>query len=139
MPPVNRSVRFRVAALWAAMLLALTWGGDAYGLHACPHHLAIAQAGADMHGGAHRGHERHPAPVSHQGGCTCVGSCSAGATGLPAPAPRFVLAVTVSPAAPAPLDAPAWRLPSRAAYLLPYPTAPPAAALREGPVPPAFV
>lgn len=110
------------------MLLLLTGSGDAFGVHACPHHDAVSQAAmaqaghAGMHGhGA--GHDA-PADAEDHGACTCLGACF---TATAAPLPRAVLlpvarVVSVSTPATSTVALPRrGRLP----YVLPYATAPP--------------
>ncbi len=122
-----------MAAVWAAMLLTLTWAGDAGGLHPCPHHSpaaapAAVEARAD-HGASHGAHAPPPGhDTQEHGACTCVGSCIACAVDLPPTARevRVRVASEFSASAPLPTDTPA--LPERVPYLLPYATAPPTVA-----------
>lgn len=127
---MKRPFLLRASALWAALLLALTWGGDAYGLHTCPHHglVPVAQGGHSAHGNAaHAGHGKQAPSPEHQG-CTCIGCCHAGTVALVPDAGALAVRAAVSnhPAAPAGRDENA--LPAPPPYLLPYSTAPPAVA-----------
>jgi hypothetical protein len=124
---VKRPLFLRTAALWATLLLALTWGADAVGLHACPHHgvVAAVQSGHMAHGeGAHAGHGKQAPSPEHQG-CTCIGCCHAGTVALVPHAGALAVRATVlnHPAAPVRRDDGA--LPAPPPYLLPYSTAPP--------------
>ena len=124
---------FRLTALWALLVFAFGWGGDALVLHPCPHHSAIAHAGAaahDGHGGGHHAAARQEAPdgpgmPSHAGGCSCIVACAGVADALAA-APADVRvpggALLVVDLASASTGA---VLPGRLEYVLPYPTAPP--------------
>jgi hypothetical protein len=124
---VKRSLLLRTAAFWAALLLVLTWGTDAAGLHACPHHgvVAMVQSGQMAHGhGAHLGHGTHAPSPDHQD-CTCIGCCHAGTVALAPDAASLAIRTAESnqPAAPVRRDESA--LPPPPPYLLPYSTAPP--------------
>jgi hypothetical protein len=129
---VRTSPLLRLTALWALLVFAFGWGGDALVLHPCPHHSAIARAGASHmgHGSGHHAAAPQQAPdghdaQSHAGGCSCIVPC-AGATDAVAAAPadvripvgafRIVRVVTATHLA---------ALPGRIEYVLPYPTAPP--------------
>ena len=130
---VRASPLFRLSALWALLVFAFGWGGDALVLHPCPHHSAIAHAGAtahDGHGGGHHAAARQEAPdphdaQSHAGGCSCIVACAGVADALAA-APADIRiaagAVRLARIVPAPH---ASVLPGRIEHVLPYPTAPP--------------
>lgn len=130
---MRASPLFRLSALWALLVFAFGWGGDALVLHPCPHHSAIAHAGApahDGHGGGHHAGARQEAPdphdaQSHAGGCSCIVACAGVADALAAApadvriangASRLVVIASTSNGAV---------LPGRIEYVLPYSTAPP--------------
>jgi hypothetical protein len=131
---VRASPQLRLIALWALLVFAFGWGGDALVLHPCPHHSAIAHAGASGHGAAASGHHaaaHDDAPASHDagshaGGCSCIVACAGSSDALAGGpveiliSPPVVRIARIVPAAHATV------LPERLAYLLPYPTAPPA-------------
>jgi len=129
---VRASLPFRVSALWALLVFAFGWGGDALVLHPCPHHSAISHAGAaahDGHAGGHHAAAREDAPDSQDAqshaGCTCVVACAGSADALAAaPAdvrlatgPLRLVRIVLAPHLAV--------LPGRLEYVLPYPTAPP--------------
>lgn len=123
---------FRLTALWALLVFAVGWSEDALVLHPCPHHAAIAQAGAAAHGGhgdAHHAdagqtqHGEHQAPA--HSGCSCVVAC-AGTAYVPAsPRGEVRLAAAVFRSVPAFPARAAAALPGRREHVLPFPTAPP--------------
>jgi len=130
---VRPSPLFRLTALWALLVFAFGWGGDALVLHPCPHHSAIAHAGAAAHADHASGRHasaRQEAPdghemPSHAGGCSCIVACAGVADALAA-APADVrvsegalLVVDIAS------DSNGAVLPGRLEYVLPYPTAPP--------------
>jgi hypothetical protein len=130
---VRASPLLRLTALWALLVFAFGWGGDALVLHPCPHHSAIAHTGAASHGGHGGGHhaaapQQAPDPhdaQSHAGGCSCIVACAASADALAAPPADLRVAtgafrvVRVATATRPPA------LPGRTEFVLPYPTAPP--------------
>jgi hypothetical protein len=131
-----RSPAHRLIALWASIVLLLNGSVDAFGVHPCPHHDAVAHApqaasgmaesghhGAHGHGGAH--HAPTPdEPGGHAETCTCLGSCLTG-TGAPLPDPPVLPAAPVTRVRPARIAGDVAVLPGRLPYLLPYATAPP--------------
>ncbi|HET6763910.1 MAG TPA: hypothetical protein VFH27_09560 [Longimicrobiaceae bacterium] len=124
---MKRSLLLRTSALWAALLLVLTWGADGIGLHACPHHdmVAAAQSGHMAHGQvAHAGHGRQAPQPEHQA-CTCIGCCHAGTAAVVPQAAALAVRAAVAGRAAAPLPRGDRALPSSPPYLLPYSTAPP--------------
>lgn len=125
---VRISPLLRLTALWALLVFAFGWSEDALVLHPCPHHAAIAHAGAMGHAGAHHAAHRQapdaPAP-EHKGPCSCIVACAGSAFALQAPRAELRIAaaeVRAGAVAAAPSLA---ALPGRAHYVLPLPTAPP--------------
>ena len=124
---------FRLTALWALLVFAFGWGGDALALHPCPHHSAIAQTGAaadDGHGAGHHATAGEEAPdaqdaESHAGGCSCVVACAGSADVLAAAPADVRVAEGALRAIRIILASNGAVLPGRLEYLLPYPTAPP--------------
>lgn len=122
---------FRLTALWALLVFAFGWGGDALVLHPCPHHSAIAQAGAAHagHGGAHHvatqaSHDPNGAP-SHADGCSCVVACAGTAFALEAPRAELRVGAPVVRVEETRSALPGTALPGREHFVLPFPTAPP--------------
>ena len=124
---------FRLTALWALLVFALGWSEDGLVLHPCPHHAAIAHAGAMAHGGhadahhaaaAHRQAPDAPTP-EHRGPCSCIIACAGAAFALDVPRAEVRIAAPVvreRAITPARVVA---ALPGREHYVLPFPTAPP--------------
>jgi hypothetical protein len=128
---VRISPLFRLTALWALLVFAAGWSEDALVLHPCPHHAAIAQAGAAHagHGGAHHAaarasHDQDGAP-SHADGCSCVVACAGTAFALEAPRAELRVDAPVVRAGAIASARPATALPGREHFVLPFPTAPP--------------
>lgn len=145
---VIRTSPHRPTALLAALVFLLTWTGDVFGQHPCPHHSSVpgAAAHASMN---HDGHADHAAPAEHAGHgdhgeaaasddhhgsesgqdhavCTCLGSCPSAAGGaLPADADA---GLRVAPAWVRDVrpDAAQSVLPRLLPFFLPYAQAPPA-------------
>jgi hypothetical protein len=123
---VNRSPLHRLSALLAAAFFFLAWGGEAAGLHACPHHGGAPAAHADApgHGGHGDGHDEAPAP--EHGGCTCASGCpSAGGVPLPPDEGGAGLRVAVVHAGPATFPRAEWAAPTVPPFFLPYAQGPP--------------
>jgi hypothetical protein len=150
-PPASRHSRlFRCSALVWAVVFVLSGVMDAFAEFDCPHHVAAAVAGeghhaaadADEHGchgkdrpGAVAGEgpaDAHVHVGSGDGGeeghrhlCTCTGPCHAsGTTAVPLASAAADHPVLLGPATILPGEA-GGELPGRAAYLLPFATAPP--------------
>ncbi|MFL5384061.1 MAG: hypothetical protein ACJ8GN_16185 [Longimicrobiaceae bacterium] len=128
---MRASPLFRLTALWALLVFAFGWGGDALVLHPCPHHSAIAQVGAAHagHGGAHHAaaqesHDEGGAPA-HAGGCSCAVACAGTAFALDASRAEIRVAAPVVRGGAIEAARPGTALPGRAHFVLPYPTAPP--------------
>ncbi len=118
---MNRSIASRLTALLAAALFFLAWGGEAVGVHPCPHHTAIERAEG--------GHDHHGAPDTPDepahGGCTCVSGCpSMAGSLLPPPAGVRLQALVerIAPRAFPPVESSA---PHVLPYFLPYSQGPP--------------
>jgi hypothetical protein len=119
---VNRSPLSRLSALLAAVFFFLAWGGEAAGLHACPHHGGVPAAHADA--SHHGGHDQ--APAEEHGGCTCASGCpSAGGALLPPIEGGAGLRVAVVHAGPALFPRAAWAAPTVPPFFLPYAQGPP--------------
>jgi len=128
-PPVQRTFAQRLTALLAVALFLFTWTGEALGMHACPHHDAVAH-GAVAHGAAHAGHHaaQHDAPAPEHGdrhACTCQGTCPSATGGaLPATAEAAVRVAPASVAAEMVPDA-GTIIPRLVPFFLPYGQGPP--------------
>ncbi|HVG43875.1 MAG TPA: hypothetical protein VM890_04065 [Longimicrobium sp.] len=129
---MRASLPFRVSALWALLVFAFGWGGDALVLHPCPHHSAISQPGAAAHaghGGDHHAAASQDASDEHgtpsHAGCTCVVACAGAADALAAAPVDVRLATGASRLVHVASTSSGAVLPGRLAYVLPYPTAPP--------------
>ncbi|MFL5540105.1 MAG: hypothetical protein ACJ8J0_14030, partial [Longimicrobiaceae bacterium] len=129
--PVRISPLFRLTALWALLVFAAGWSEDALVLHPCPHHSAIAQAGAAHagHGGAHHAaaqepHDQDGAPA-HKGPCSCVAACAGTAFALDAPRAELRVDAPLVHAGAIAFAPSGTALPGREHFVLPFPTAPP--------------
>lgn len=151
----RRPLILRAHALLALAALALGGWAQASGLHGCASHLAggpeashIAALVGHMAPAAHNGHASHDAPAAnpahaapahvdsptpthhapaseHDGACTCLGDCFTGAgVSLPADAAPIAPAAFES-GVPSAVEGDVVAPFGRAAYLLPYATAPP--------------
>lgn len=129
----------RALAFLFVFVFQFGWTVDAFGLHACPHHLALtAVHGPDVASddaaphGDHRSEQpesaEHPAEDGHTGACTCVTTCEIAAWSLP---------VTTAGSGEAPSPAVmAWiaddvrsrDLPAAPDHVLPFSLAPPRSA-----------
>jgi hypothetical protein len=113
-------------------LFLFTWTGEALGMHACPHHDAVAHGmpagGAAAHAGHHAAAPEHDAPGPEHGGrhaSTCQGTCpSASGGALPAAAGATVRVAPASVAAKAAPDAGSI-VPRFVPFFLPYGQGPP--------------
>jgi len=128
---LTHSPAHRLIALWAWIVLLLNGSVDAFGVHPCPHHDAVAHAPAspvdrgDAHG---HGSAHQSSPESqdgHDGSCTCLGSCVLG-TAAPLPEPAVLRVAPIAVSRRAPQRDETVVLSGRRPYVLPYATAPPA-------------
>ncbi len=119
---MNRSTASRLTALLVAALFFLAWGGEAVGMHPCPHHAGIVRADAE--------HAHHHAPDAPDepahGGCTCVSGCPSGAGSLlPPPNAGARLVALVERIAPRQFPPVESSAPHFLPYFLPYSQGPP--------------
>lgn len=123
---VNRSPASRLTALLAAVLFFLAWGGEAVGVHACPHHAGIhpvpgAHAEMDHSGGDH-----HKPDAPQHGECTCVSGCpSVAGSLLPVDIDAVGIQVAVALIGPRPFPPTESSTQLVLPYVLPYAHAPP--------------
>ncbi len=123
---VNRSPFSRVSALLAALFFFLAWGGEAAGLHACPHHGGGTAAHADAGGHGEHGGGHDEAPAPEHGGCTCASGCpSASGALLPPDEGGAGLRVALVRAGPALFPRAEWAAPTVPPFFLPYAQGPP--------------
>lgn len=119
------STRIGSLALLLAFLGALE--GSAARVGGCPHHGADRDAAAqphDVHAVAVVSGPEGPERPGERGGCTCVGSCHAGAAAPLVPTPSTLAGVPLSASRlvpPSVRSSCAESVP----YLLPYPNPPP--------------
>lgn len=124
---MNRSPASRLTALLAAVLFFLAWGGEAVGVHACPHHAGVhqAQGGMDhMEGAHHDAGTKADAP--QHGECTCVSGCpSVAGSLLPVDVDAVGIQVAVALIGARPFPPVESSAPLVPPYFLPYAQAPP--------------